>query len=445
MKSPDPNSSGLPSLDSVVIRQCMHCGLCLSSCPTYAETALERNSPRGRIALIRGIAERRLPPSRTFAEEMYACLGCLACKSACPAGVDYATIFETARAEIERQGLLDSFSRRRVRGWTMGWLFFSQKRLRFFGRLLYLYQASGLETLARRLGLTRLLPARLRQLEPMAPRIERQFSPQLIREWERPMTVDRRVAVLTGCVQDIALASVNRDTVDVLVANGCEVWTPPDQGCCGSLHAHNGEQEQARELARRNLDLFLPADGNGDELDAIISNAGGCGSHLKHYHWLLKDDPAYAERAQRWDKLVKDVNEFLIEIGFRPPQPQDDSSERPKLTYHDACHLIHGQGISAQPRRLLETLPGFEFVELKDAEWCCGSAGTYSLLHPDTADAMLERKVGHVTSGGATVVAAANPGCLLHLRQGARQRGLDLRIEHPVTLLAEAYRREAEE
>ncbi|MGO8675620.1 MAG: (Fe-S)-binding protein [Limisphaerales bacterium] len=424
--------SHLKDLDFSVVQQCMHCGLCLPVCPTYAATKIERHSPRGRISLMRAIAEDRLEPSLEFGREMYFCLGCLACMTACPAGVNYAQLFERARAEAEASGVLRSPGRNAIRAFAIGWLFMDLNRLQLLGRVLRLWQELGLQGLLRRSGVLKLLPARLGELEAMTPDIQPQFSAGLI----APVTPARgsrryRVAMLTGCAQDLIFSDINRDTVEVLARNGCEVVTPPDQHCCGSLHAHNGELELARRLARKQIDQFAP-----DQFDAIISNAGGCGSHLKHYETLLADDPLYRDRAALWDKKVKDIHEWLDDIGIRPP---DDAAPQ-VVTYHESCHLAHGQKIVMQPRQLLAAIPNLKLVELPESSWCCGSAGIYNLIQPEMAGELLERKLRHIQSTGATIVAAANPGCLLQLVNGAKQRGLNLRLVHPVTLLAEAYR-----
>src|SRR4030095_16152592 len=307
--------SHLKDLDYSVLQQCMHCGLCLPTCPTYDATKLERNSPRGRISLIRGIADGQLEPTRTFADEMYFCLGCLACMTACPAGVNYAELFEHARAEAEQSAALHSPRRNAIRGFTLRWLFMDLQRLQVVGRLLRLYQHLGMQTLGRRSGLLNLLPKRLRQLEAMTPTVQAQFSSELI----EPLTPAAgrkkyRGAMLTGCAQDLTFSDVNRDTVEVLARNGCEVITPPEQQCCGSLHAHNGEWELAQQLARKQIDQFPP-----EQFDAIITNAAGCGSHLKHYAKLLEGDPNYEAKAHLWDAKVKDIHEWLIEIGLPPP------------------------------------------------------------------------------------------------------------------------------
>jgi len=426
--------SHLKGLDYSVVQQCMHCGLCLPTCPTYDATKIERHSPRGRISLMRAIADDRLDVTRTFANEMYFCLGCLACMTACPAGVNYAELFEHARAEAESSGVLKSPKRSLIRAFAIRWLFMDLRHLRFVGRVLRLYQQLGLQRFVRRCGVLKLLPKRLRELEAITPDIQPKFSAELI----APLTPAAgrkkyRVAMLIGCAQDLIFSDINRDTVEVLARNGCEVITPPEQLCCGSLHAHNGEWELARQLARKQLEQFPP-----DQFDAIISNAGGCGSHLKHYHKLLANDPAYRDRAELWDKKIKDIHEWLIEIGVRPPA---NHAPEQVVTYHESCHLAHGQKITAQPRQLLGLIPNLKLVELPESTWCCGSAGIYNIVQPEMAGQLLDRKLKHIQSTGASIVANGNPGCLLQLINGAKQQGLNVRVVHPVTLLAEAYRR----
>lgn len=426
----------LKSLDYAVIQQCMHCGMCLPTCPTYALTLQERSSPRGRIALIRAIADGRLEASQTFAEEMYYCLGCLACQSACPAGVDYSTLFEHARAEVERTGLLRSLKRSAIRSYVLKRLFTSKKKLRRLGRLLYLYQRSGMQRMVRRSGLLRLLPASLRGLEPLTPVVQAKFISQLFREKLKacnPAQPRYRVGLLSGCVQDLVFSQINADTIEVLQENGCQVVLPEGQQCCGSLHGHNGEVETARALARVNIDAFAP-----EELDAVITNAGGCGSHMLHYDHLLAGDPQYAERAAVWSAKVRDVHQFLVEIGFRAPR----TGRLQRLTYHDSCHLRHGQKVWIAPRQVLNAIPGLELVELKEADWCCGSAGIYNITQPEAAMALLDRKMGHVRATGVGLVATANPGCAIQLQHGGRRSDLPLEVVHPVSLLAAAYRAE---
>ena len=432
---PSQVHSHLKDLDYSVVQQCMHCGLCLPTCPTYDATKLERNSPRGRIALMRAIADDRLDASEAFAEEMYFCLGCLACMTACPAGVNYAELFEHARAEVEQSGKLDNPKRSLIRGFTIRWLFMDMSRLQLLGRAMRLYQQLGIQGFIRNSGVMKLLPKRLQELESMTPTIQPEFSSEMI----DPVTPARdqkryRVAMLTGCAQDLIFSDVNRDTVEVLSYNDCEVITPAEQNCCGSLHAHNGELDLAKQLAKRQIDQFPP-----EQFDAIITNAAGCGSHLKHYTSILKGDPIYEPRAVLWDKKVKDIHEWLAQIGLKPAPASAAPVET--VTYHEACHLCHGQKITAQPRQVLKAIPNLKLVELPESTWCCGSAGIYNITQPEMAGDLLDRKLKHIKTTGASVVATGNPGCMLQLINGAKQQGLPLRMAHPITLLAEAYRR----
>ena len=429
--------STLRTLDYSLLQQCMHCGLCLPTCPTYDTTRHERNSPRGRIALMRAVADGTLEVSESFADEMSYCLGCLACQTACPAGVQYGTLFETARSDIETAGADRSARGRFWKTVALRFLFTRPRALRLAAQLLRLYQRSGAQALARRSGLTSLLPRHLRRLEPQSPPIAGRFSDHLIALHEAPRGPARyRVALLTGCVQDLVFADVNRDSADVLLANGCAVDTPASQPCCGSLHAHNGDLTTAAELARRLIDLFPP-----DRYDAIISNAGGCGSHLRHYSTLLSDDARYREAAQAWDRKLRDIHEWLVEIGCRAPEAPP--FETPvTVTYHESCHLVHGQKVSRQPRTLLRLLPGTTLVELPESSWCCGSAGLYALTQPEQADLLLRRKIGHIRDTGAEVVATANPGCHLQIARGLKEANQPVQVLHPVTLLARAYLRD---
>jgi glycolate oxidase iron-sulfur subunit len=300
------------------------------------------------------------------------------------------------RAESERVGVLETPKRNLIRSFALKWLFAKPNRLRFLARILRLDQRIGFSQ-----AIAQLLPKQLRDLRAMQPKISEKFSFGLIREVEkptaRPAVAPYRVGLLTGCVQDIAFSAVNRDTVEVLLANGCEVVTPRAQVCCGSLLAHNGELELAKELARQNLDAF-----EVEQLDAIIVNAAGCGAHMKHYDRLLAEDKRYAQRAKLWSGKVKDIAEFLVEIGFRRPMPRDGA--RTTVTYHEACHLVHGQKISRQPRELLASLPNCTVVELPEATWCCGSAGIYNITRPEMAAQLQQRKVEKILSTGATVV-----------------------------------------
>lgn len=424
-------------LEYSTLQQCMRCGLCLSVCPTFTETRRERHGPRGRVALARSIADGKMPMSRAFAQEVYFCLGCLACMSACPAGVDYATIFEHARAEAEKSGLLDNPIRNAIRKTTVHWLFMDLRRLLFLGWLMRLYQRLGIQWLLRKSRIMKLMPKRLQELEAMTPKIPKKFSSRMIRV-TTPAKGEKkaryRVAFLTGCAQDLIFSQINRDCVEVLAWNGCEVYSPKRQYCCGSLHAHNGETELARLLAIKQLQQFPP-----DKFDAIISNAGGCGSHMKHYHAFLKDDPHWAPKAKLWDAKVKDIHEWLEEIGYEPPPPNPKATKT-KVTYHESCHLAHGQKVTRQPRSILHSIPNLELIELPESDWCCGSAGIYNIIQPVMANKLLERKINNILKTGASIVANGNSGCMLQLINGFKERNLPIRTVHPISLLAEAYR-----
>ena len=413
----------------------------MPTCPTYDATKHETSSPRGRIALMRAVADGRLAAnSARFAAEMYFCLGCLACETACPAGVDYAEMIEFARAEVEQSGAAASAARTLIRAVALRWLFAKPGRLRFVAKLLRIDQTTGFSR-----AMARMLPGRLRELQAIQPKISDKFSCQLIRETESPQTPCRyRVGLLTGCVQDVAYADANRDTVDVLLANDCEVFTPQNQVCCGSLLAHNGELSLARKLARQNLEAF-PLEA----LDAVIVNSAGCGSFMKRYGRLLPDDP----RARCWDEKVYDIHEWLARIGIRSvarrevreglATPNAFGVRPPKrITYHEACHLVHGQKIVQEPRELLRAIPAVELIELTESTWCCGSAGIYNITRPEMSRELLERKMKHIAATGAQVVATGNPGCLGQIRYGAQKLGLKMEVVHPVTLLARAYRGE---
>jgi glycolate dehydrogenase iron-sulfur subunit len=433
-----PQANLLQSLDYSVLQQCIHCGMCLPTCPTYVETKMERNSPRGRIALMRAVADGDLEVTKALSDEMYYCLGCLACQTACPAGVNYAELFETARAEVELAQVNDDMQRGFWRWLSLNVIFMRPWLLHLIGRVLRVYQSTGMDKLMRKVHFFGLMPRSLAALEPQTPQISPQFSDDIIWPEESPKVGKRyRVGLLTGCIQDLAFSNINRDTVDVLLANGCEVITPRSQSCCGSLHAHNGELELARELARSQIDSF-----DLDELDAIITNAGGCGSHLKTYGHLLHDDPFYAAKAQVWDKKVKDIHEWLVQIGFRKPTAGTGVKE---VTYHESCHLCHGQKVVSQPRQILASIPGLVFKELPESNWCCGSAGIYNITQPEQSKKLLDRKVANLRQARAPVVATSNPGCHLQLANGLRSCGDHpcQEVTQPVTLLAQAYRAES--
>ena len=416
-------------LDKKLIKECVHCGLCLDFCPTYRVMGTEADSPRGRIYQIRQVYEGKVShDDADFRFHIYACLDCRACQTACPSGVQYGAIIEAARAVAEPIAPSEKTVGRAI----LGSVFTRKPLLDAAGLGLRVYQRTGLQTLVRKSGAVRLLPSRLREMEAM-------LGPAQggILRWAAPQVtpargpVRYRVGFIEGCIMPQLFGDTNAATVRVLAANGCVVFSPPKQGCCGALQMHTGDRETARELARRNIDAF---DGLG--LDAIIINAAGCGSTLKEYGHLLSDDPTYAERAAAFASKVKDVSEFLAAIDVVPPR-------RPvpmRVTYQDACHLVHGQGIRTQPRKLLRMIPGLELVEMKDSDVCCGSAGIYNLTHYDVSVKLLDQKMENVIGTGATAIVAPNPGCTMQLAYGARRRGVDLKLYHVVDLLDMAYR-----
>ena len=412
-----------------ILQTCVHCGLCLPHCPTYRELYVEPSSPRGRIHLIRQVADGRIGvDSAVFREQMYQCLDCRACEAVCPSGVQYGQLVEAARAQIERT-TERKWSQRLLRRVVFGGLFASMPRFRRFAAVLRLYQRTGLQRLARATGLLRFFG--LAERERMLPPIDRQFLVPTGQTWAPAGTAQRRVALFAGCIMSTAYAEIDRATARVLAANGCEVVAPPGQGCCGALHVHAGLLDDGRALMRRNVEAF-----EGLDVDAIIVNAAGCGAALKEYGHLLADDATYAERAAAVAGKVKDVTEYLASIGLTPPAGPLDL----RVTYQEPCHLVHAQGVKAQPRQLLHSIPGVQLVEMAEADLCCGSAGIYNLTNPGLSGDLRRRKVANVLAAEPGVVVSANPGCMLQLQAGLAEAGSSVRVRHIVELLDEAYR-----
>ncbi len=405
--------------------KCVHCGLCLNACPTYRELHVEMDSPRGRIYQMVQVSNGA-PITDAYLEHIDLCLACRACETACPSGVEYGRLIEAARAEVE-QRVIRPFPSRILRWAVFDRLLPSRVNLRLAGAGLRFYQISGLRKLVRGL-----LPARLREIESLAPEVE---SPSFYRHMGSvfPAQGERkhRVALLSGCIANICFARLNEATVRVLQANGCEVTIHSGQTCCGALHVHAGLRETARRLARQNIDALL--DGG---FYAILTNAGGCGSTLKEYDELLEHDPHYVERARRFVALMKDVNEFLASIDLNPRMGPVNAI----VTYQDSCHLAHGQRVRSAPRELLRRMPGLTLKEMQMADLCCGSAGIYNVVHTDMSLAILEKKMALVNATGAERIATANPGCMLQLRAGVARFGRGQRVSHVMEILDEAYR-----
>jgi len=421
------NLHGL-SVDGV--NQCVHCGLCLAYCPTFSELGTEMDSPRGRIFTIKSLAEGRMSLTDSVAQHLSLCLDCRACETVCPAGVPYGRLIEAAKVEIERQQP-GALPRRLFRWLNFGLLLGHPRLLQLAAAGARLYQTSGLQRLVRRSGLVKLLPGTLPAWEALLPSV-----PSKAERTPPPRTTladgprRARVAMLTGCIQAVVFGAHNRATARVLARNGCDVLVPEGQRCCGALNAHGGDHARALAMARQTIDAFEAV-----AADFVIVNTSGCGAHMKAYGHLLADDPAYAERAKRFAATVRDLAEFLAQEPLRGPlQPVTMT-----CTYHDPCHVVHGQKIKSEPRRLLAQIPGLRLVELPESDWCCGSAGIYNLTQPEMATRLLHRKVGHVLETSAEAVVTANPGCILQIQAGLGAHQSPVRVLHLVEILDRAY------
>jgi glycolate oxidase iron-sulfur subunit len=426
------------SPSSALIDTCVHCGFCLPTCPTYLLWGEEMDSPRGRIYLMKASIEGRAEIAPSYVQHFDACLGCLACVTSCPSGVQYAPLIEATRAQIERKYQRpsgDSLFRRLLMSivpypWRM--------RLAMLPLLVLGPLVRGMSTKPKRPAMAAPSPrprdteggflARARAALALAPPVS--WGSIFARLPARTAAVDaerQRVALLAGCVQRLSFVKVNQATVRVLAAEGCRVDVPARQGCCGALPLHAGDIDRARALARHNIDVFERAD-----VERIAVNAAGCGSAMKEYGQLFADDPVWAERARAVSQKVRDVSELLVELG-EVRAPRRPLSAR--VVYHDACHLAHGQGVRSQPRTLLRGIPGVELLVPEEAEICCGSAGIYNLVQPDPAAQLGARKVRHIAALSPDMIATANPGCTLQIAAAARGLGYDWPIFHPIELI----------
>ncbi len=413
------------------ILNCMHCGFCLPACPTYTQTGLETYSPRGRIALMKGVASGHLAIDAEFEQNMNACLGCRACETACPAGVPYGGLLETARAVVSEQKYTTE-KPTAVRNLVFKQLFPHPKRVKRLGTLLWTAQALGLQKLAARTGLIRILPRPMAELQGAVSTVAspwKRAKRQPVMQAENQKVVT--VGLFTGCIMDILFYDTNEATARLLTKAGCEVVFIKDQGCCGAMHAHSGEMAGAKALAKANIEAFERAG-----VDYLVNNAGGCGAALKEYgHWF-QGDPVWEERAARFARANRDASEMLAEL----PPLSFTKPIRARVTYQDSCHLAHGQGVRSQPREMLRRIPGLELIEMRQADSCCGSAGTYNLTQFEMSMQILDDKMVHAEATQANIIATSNPGCLLQMKQGILRAGLEDRMEavHIMDLLHRA-------
>ena len=406
---------------------CIRCGLCLSVCPTYKHSLRETESPRGRVALVRKALEGELELSANFDDHVHRCLGCLACDDICPVGISPADLCLETR-DVLRQA--------KPQPWVKRLLFQDYfphpERIEWSMLPMVLYQKIGLQAIAHTLGITRLLPQQLRDMERLLPPLPaRPLRHRLPEVTAANSERKYRVGFFLGCFQNTIFAEGSAATVRVLAHNGCEVITPREVKCCGMPANGYGFRNVVRDLARHNIALFERL-----EVDAIVTDCATCGSALKEYPHFLSSDPEWHERAEAFAAKVRDINEFLVEIGVREPQGQ----VRARVTYHDPCHLVRAQQVRSQPRELIQ-LSGAELVEMKDADSCCGSAGTQIVTHHETATGILVGKIANAADTGAEIIATSCPGCQLHLGLGVKKHGLSVRVLHPVQLLDEAYRK----
>ena len=414
-----------PALE--LMEKCVHCGFCLPVCPTYALWGEEMDSPRGRIYLMKMALEGTAQMNDQWVSHLDACLGCVACMPACPSGVDYGKLIEATRAQIAR-----NYNRRageKLHRRLLFETFTKPERLRYLRWPLLAYQESGLQAVLRAIGWFKLMPKSVGAMDALLPNVTaaEAVAPITPAQGEKRM----RVGLLLGCVQRTFFSQVNAATARVLAAEGCEVIAPPEQLCCGALHVHAGEEEQAQELARKTIDIFEQAN-----VETIVVNAAGCGSNVKEYSYLLRDDPEYAERARQFSAKCKDVSEVLAEIEPR-------SKRYPlklRVAFHDSCHLQHAQGVRAQPRALLTQIPGTQLLEIPESPLCCGSAGIYNLVQPDAAKDLGDRKARLIAALQADVVATGNPGCILQLQSSLARQHKNTPVVHTIQILDASIR-----
>ena len=412
---------------------CVHCGMCLETCPTYNVTQQEQNSPRGRVHLMKSVAEGKLTLNQQFSDPIFTCIDCRACTTACPASVNVGGLIEEVRGQL-RQAMPLKGWKKAVNKVLLHGVFPHQNRLNRLGGFLKFYQQSGLQTVTRKTGLINIMPQHMVDLESVMPEIKK---PVRKRYKNTPVIkakgeTKNKVAFMTGCVMDVMFTEANQATINVLTKNGNDVTIPEKQGCCGALHFHTGEREKGKELAKKNIVAF-------EEAGTVVINSAGCGCMLKEYEEIFKDDPDWAGRAKAFSHKVQDISKYLVDTGYVAPKARVNV----KLTYHDACHLAHGQGIRDEPRELIQSIPGVELIEMPNSDRCCGSGGVYNVTNPEMAGEVLKQKMGFVPDE-AEMIVMGNPGCMLQMSMGVKRHGGNQEVIHIMELLDRAYQKEEE-
>jgi len=414
-------------IDDDLLYQCIHCGICLSVCPTYEITKLERSSPRGRLRLIKAFAKNEQTLGKIFEEEMSFCLGCRACETACPAGVKYENLHLKAK-EILNQSSKFNFQKIIVK-FFLNKILANSSNLKFFSKILLFYQKSRLRKFLHETHLLKNIFPKLFFMDELSPQISDKPSNELIDEIILPKDEPKyNAAFHVGCIMNVAFADSNLAAVNILKKSACKIITPVNQNCCGALHAHNGELDTAKKLAKQNIDTFEKFD-----YQFLISNSAGCGAFMKEYSELLKDDLEYSSKAEKFSSKIKDITEFIADNNI----PLKFSETSGSVTYHDACHHVHGQGIFNQPRKIISEIKGCNFRELKESTTCCGSAGIYNLLRQEDSMIFLDRKMRNIMDSKADIVLTGNPGCLLQLKYGVKKYNLKIKVKHTGNYLNE--------
>ena len=413
--------------------KCVHCGFCLQACPTYVETGLEAESPRGRIALMKAVNEGRIGITDSVMRHWDLCIQCRACEVACPSGVPYGNLIEATMQQVADKRE-PSYVNGKIASLALKRLLPNQGLLSMVVGSMRLYQRLGLQTAMRKSGLLRLLPGNMGELEDSMPQLPSEVFKARGQVYQAQSERKARVALLSGCVMPLIHGPEMNAVVRVLTRNGCEVVVTKAQTCCGAINSHVGDLDTTRELARRNIDAFL-ADG----VDYVAVASAGCGSRMKEYGHLLRNDRLYAEKAEAFSAKVQDIHELLAALPIDPPEGHLPY----RVTYQDSCHLSNAQRITAAPRELLRAIPGIEFVELSNADKCCGAGGTYTITERDFSMRVLDTKMRAVRETKANVIATANPGCLMQLQYGAQRDGMQVEVKYITDLLDESYRKES--